>query len=102
MKSFKNQKWAPTALSALILVVMLAIWTIATMPEESEVIVDPEYAALVGQAASTGGETPLPTPGDVGEKLWGHISDPFYHTRQVLHRSEPQASLGGGERRSRL
>lgn len=78
MKDFKKQKWAPSALSALILVVMLAIWSIATMPETSEVIVDPEYAALVGQAASTGGETPLPTPGDVGEKLWGHVSDPFY------------------------
>ncbi|MBU0542090.1 MAG: nitrate ABC transporter permease [Gammaproteobacteria bacterium] len=65
-------------MSGLILVVLIAIWTIATLPEQAEVNVDPEYAALVGQAASTGSKTPLPTPGDVGEKLWGHISDPFY------------------------
>ncbi|MCR2745717.1 nitrate ABC transporter permease [Limnobacter parvus] len=78
MKDFKKQKWAPWSLSALILVVLISIWTIATLPEEAEVNVDPEYAALVGQAASTGSKTPLPTPGDVGEKLWGHVSDPFY------------------------
>ena len=78
MKDFRKQKWAPWALSGLILVVLIAIWTIATLPEQAEVNVDPEYAALVGQAASTGSKTPLPTPGDVGEKLWGHISDPFY------------------------
>ena len=78
MKDFKKQKWAPWALSALILVVLIAIWTIATLPEDAAVNVDAEYAALVGQAASTGSKTPLPTPGDVGEKLWGHVSDPFY------------------------
>lgn len=78
MKDFKKQKWAPWALSGLILVVLIAIWTIATLPEKAAVNVDPEYAALVGQAASTGSKTPLPTPGDVGEKLWGHVSDPFY------------------------
>lgn len=78
MKDFRKQKWAPWALSGLILVVLIAIWTIATLPEQAEVNVDPEYAALVGQAASTGSKTPLPTPGDVGEKLWGHVSDPFY------------------------
>ncbi|WP_334120810.1 nitrate ABC transporter permease [Limnobacter sp.] len=78
MKDFKKQKWAPWALSGLILVVLIAIWTIATLPEQNAVNVDPEYAALVGQAASTGSKTPLPTPGDVGEKLWGHVSDPFY------------------------
>lgn len=78
MKDFRKQKWAPWALSGLILVVLIAIWTIATLPEQAEVNVDPEYAALVGQAASTGSKTPLPTLGDVGEKLWGHISDPFY------------------------
>ena len=58
--------------------VLIAIWTIATLPEDAAVNVDAEYAALVGQAASTGSKTPLPTPGDVGEKLWGHVSDPFY------------------------
>ncbi|BET27066.1 nitrate/nitrite transport system permease protein [Limnobacter thiooxidans] len=78
MKDFRKQKWAPWALSGLILVVLIAIWTVATLPEQAAVNVDPEYAALVGQAASTGSKTPLPTPGDVGEKLWGHVSDPFY------------------------
>lgn len=78
MKDFKKQKWAPWALSTLIFLVMISIWTVATLPEKAEVIVDPEYAALVGNAAATGGETPLPTPADVGRKLYNHVSDPFY------------------------
>lgn len=78
MKDFKKQKWAPWALSALIFLVMISIWTVATLPEQGEVVVDPEYAALVGNAAATGGATPLPTPADVGRKLFDHVSDPFY------------------------
>lgn len=40
--------------------------------------VDPEYARLVGAAAATGGQTPMPGPVDVGRTIWRHIADPFY------------------------
>jgi len=40
--------------------------------------VDPEYAALVGAAAATGGQTPMPGPLDVAATLWRHLTDPFY------------------------
>ena len=48
------------------------------MKSAGEVVVDPEYAALIGAAAATGGQSAMPGPGDVGAKLWEHISDPFY------------------------
>jgi len=37
---------------------------------------DPELAALLGPSAK--GESALPTPGDVGSEIWGHITNPFY------------------------
>lgn len=78
MKQFDRKKWAPAALSILFLLVFVAVWHIATLPEESEVLVDPLYAELVGKAAATGNQTPMPTPADVGGKLLGHVTDPFY------------------------
>jgi nitrate/nitrite transport system permease protein len=77
-EAVKRSRWAPLALSLSFLFILLAVWTVATLPEKAEVNVDPEYALLVGGAAATGSKTPLPTPADVGAKLWGHISDPFY------------------------
>ena len=38
---------------------------------------DPEYAALMG-AQVTEGASALPSPGDVGSEIWGHITNPFY------------------------
>jgi nitrate/nitrite transport system permease protein len=40
--------------------------------------VDPEYAALVGQAAATGGRTPMPAPSEIAVRLWQLLKDPFY------------------------
>ncbi|MEO0830174.1 MAG: nitrate ABC transporter permease [Pseudomonadota bacterium] len=37
---------------------------------------DPELAALLGPQAK--GQSALPTPGDVGSEIWGHITNPFY------------------------
>ena len=37
---------------------------------------DPELAALLGPQAK--GQSALPTPGDVGAEIWGHITNPFY------------------------
>lgn len=76
--SFSKSKWAPWVLSVVFLVIFLGAWQLATLPEQAELTVDPEYAALVGNAAATGGQSPMPTPADVGAKLIGHVTDPFY------------------------
>jgi nitrate/nitrite transport system permease protein len=68
-------------LSAAILVVFLLAWHIAVSGgggAGSAPAVDPEYARLVGAAAATGGQTPMPGPLDVAARLWQHLKDPFY------------------------
>ncbi|MFT3734954.1 MAG: nitrate ABC transporter permease [Rhodocyclaceae bacterium] len=74
----KHKPWLAPFLSVLILLLGLAAWHLATRPKEAAIIVDPEYAALVGGAAATGAKSSFPGPADVGAKLWSHIKDPFY------------------------
>ncbi|GAA5166910.1 nitrate ABC transporter permease [Viridibacterium curvum] len=74
----KQKPWLAPLLSVLILLVALAAWHLATRPKEAAVVVDPEYAALVGGAAATGAKSAFPGPADVGAKIWSHIKDPFY------------------------
>ncbi|PLK49100.1 nitrate ABC transporter permease [Uliginosibacterium sp. TH139] len=74
----KQKPWLAPLLSLLILLLTLAAWHLATRPKEAAVIVDPEYAALVGGAAATGSKSAFPGPGEVGAKIWSHIKDPFY------------------------
>jgi nitrate/nitrite transport system permease protein len=66
------------ALTALVLAVFLGAWQIAATPKPGVQIVDPEYAALVGAAASQGQKSPMPRPSDVAERAWVLLSDPFY------------------------
>jgi nitrate/nitrite transport system permease protein len=70
--------WSSAALSALILALFLAVWHIATLPQHGAQVVDDEYAKLVGAAAATGQKSAMPSPADVGAKLWQHLKDPFY------------------------
>ena len=65
-------------LSALILVVFLGIWQIATMPTTGTQVVDDDYAKLVGASAANGQKSTFPSPADVGRKLVEQLSDPFY------------------------
>jgi nitrate/nitrite transport system permease protein len=67
-------------LSAAILALFLLAWhfAVSTTGGAGGAVVDPEYAALVGAAAATGGQTPMPGPLDVGARLWHHLTDPFY------------------------
>ena len=66
-------------LSLVILGVFLAAWHVAVSGGGAGgQAVDPEYAKLVGAAAGTGGQTPMPGPIDVGKAIWKHLSDPFY------------------------
>jgi len=65
-------------LSALLLAVLLGAWHLATLPRSAAQVVDPEYAKLVGQQASTGQKSAFPRPADFGAKLLEHLRDPFY------------------------
>ncbi|WP_424812180.1 nitrate ABC transporter permease [Roseococcus sp. YIM B11640] len=71
--------WRAALLSFAILALLLGAWQLALSGGGGGgATVDPEYAALVGQAAATGGRTPMPTPSEIGVRLWQLLSDPFY------------------------
>lgn len=66
-------------LSFVILAVFLIAWHVAVSGGGAGgAAVDPEYARLVGAAAATGGQTPMPGPIDVMQRIWHHVTDPFY------------------------
>jgi nitrate/nitrite transport system permease protein len=73
-----QQPWAAPLLSVLFFAIFIGVWHMATQQTAGEVVVDPEYAALIGAAAATGGQSAMPGPGDVAATLWQHITDPFY------------------------
>jgi nitrate/nitrite transport system permease protein len=70
--------WGAPLLSIVILLAILGLWHAGTKPEAARQVVNDDYAKLVGAAAATGQKSALPTPGDVGRKLWEHLNDPFY------------------------
>ncbi len=65
-------------LSAMLFALFVAIWHIGTRPAAGEVVVDEEYAKLVGAAAAQGRRSALPGPGEVGRRIVEHLRDPFY------------------------
>ncbi|HQS99698.1 MAG: nitrate ABC transporter, permease protein [Hydrogenophilales bacterium 16-64-46] len=75
-----RKPWLAPLLSVLLLAFLLGVWQLAAQPETTVVDpgLDPEYAALIGAAAAGGGQSAMPTPGEVGGKLWAHLTDPFY------------------------
>ncbi len=71
-------------LSVLLLLLVLAVWHLATSgpsiggPSAGMTAEEIEYAKLMGKdpgAAKTGG---FPTLSQMGATVWGHLSDPFY------------------------
>ena len=72
--------WKAALLSLVILATFLGAWELALQGagQGHGPAVDPEYAALVGQAAATGGVTPMPKPSEIGRRLWELLRDPFY------------------------
>ena len=63
--------------SLLILGAFLGIWHLGTAGSGPAVKMDPEYAKLMGTAA-TQGKSAMPGPADVLAKIWQHVKDPFY------------------------
>lgn len=74
----ENRPWLAPMLSLVFFVVFIGLWHLATRSTLGEVQVDPEYAALIGAAAASGGESAMPGPAEVGARLWEHLRDPFY------------------------
>ncbi len=71
--------WQSALLAALLLAVCLGAWEVSGgNGGTGATAVDPEYAALVGQAAQSGGQTPFPKPSQIGARLWELLRDPFY------------------------
>ena len=64
-------------LSAGILLAFLGAWHLAVSSTGKTTQMDPAYAALMGQSATTG-KSAMPGPLDVGATIWGHLKDPFY------------------------
>ena len=63
--------------SMLIFAAFIAAWHVATRGTGTVQQMDPEYAKLMG-AAATHGKSAMPGPLDVGAKLWDHLRRPFY------------------------
>ncbi len=65
-------------LSVALFAVFVLAWQLATLPSAGTETMDPEYAKLLGAAASTGQKSSMPTPLAVATTIWRHILDPFY------------------------
>ncbi|WP_306476753.1 nitrate ABC transporter permease [Methyloversatilis sp.] len=77
----RNKPWLAPLLSALFFALFVGVWYLATATTAAPVAgpaVDPEYAALLGAQAATGGQSAMPGPGEVAAKIWEHVLDPFY------------------------
>ena len=64
-------------LSLLLFGLFIGVWHLATSGTGTTVIMDPEYAKLVGASASQG-KSAMPGPAEVGAKIWEHLKNPFY------------------------
>lgn len=65
------------ALSLVLLALILFGWQVAVSGVGKTEAMDPEYAALMGETATTG-KSAMPGPLDVGATIWKHLKDPFY------------------------
>ncbi|MFH1814296.1 MAG: nitrate ABC transporter permease [Pseudomonadota bacterium] len=77
----RNKPWLAPLLSVLFFALFVGVWYLATSTTAAPVAgpaVDPEYAALLGAEAATGGQSAMPGPGEVAAKIWEHVQDPFY------------------------
>ncbi|MCQ9379333.1 nitrate ABC transporter permease [Methyloversatilis sp. XJ19-49] len=77
----RNKPWLAPLLSVLFFALFVGVWYLATSTTAAPTAgpaVDPEYAALLGAEAATGGQSAMPGPGEVAAKIWEHVLDPFY------------------------
>jgi len=70
-----------SAVSLLMLVVLLFAWHLAALPEKSSALpagMSAEYAAMMGMDAAAAPKAGLPGPADIAVTVWEKSSDPFY------------------------
>src|SRR5262249_55353413 len=63
--------------SLLLFGLFVGVWHLATAGSGPAVGMDPEYAKVVGGAASPG-TSAMAGPGEVAAKIWEHLRNPFY------------------------
>ncbi len=76
---FASRGFRAAVLSLLFFALFVGAWHIATGGGAGGATdVDPEYAKLIGKQAASGAKSAMPSPADVGRKIWDHVTDPFY------------------------
>lgn len=72
-----KEHWKSLLLSAILFLVFLGVWFVATQPKESaqQTAAQDEYAALMGKGAVKA--TGFPPPQEIGKAIVTHLSDPF-------------------------
>ncbi len=81
---FKSLNFKATLVSVLILLVFLGVWQVATAPLQ-KVSTSPavsaeraEYLKMLGKDPETQKEAGFPTPVQMGQTAWKHLSNPVY------------------------
>jgi nitrate/nitrite transport system permease protein len=81
---FKSLNFKATLVSVLLLLVFLGAWQVATQPLQ-QVTTSPtvsaeraEYLKMLGKDPETQKETGFPTPTQMGQTAWKHLSNPVY------------------------
>ncbi len=74
---FNSLKWRAAVLSLTLFLAAITAWHLGTRGSGPVQAMDPEYAKLMG-ATATQGRSAMPSPLDVGVKLWEHVRRPFY------------------------
>ncbi len=80
----KSLNFKATLVSLLLLLVFLGVWQVATAPLQ-KVSTSPavsaeraEYLKMLGKDPETQKETGFPTPAQMGQTAWKHLSNPVY------------------------
>jgi len=81
---FKSLNFKATLVSVLLLLVLLAAWQLATLPASggsagpAVSAEQAEYLKMLGKDPGTAKAGGFPTPLQMGQTAWRHLSDPFY------------------------
>ncbi len=84
MNFLKTQNFKATLVSVLLLLVFLAAWQLATLPATGGAAgpavsaEQAEYLKMLGKDPGTAKTGGFPTPLQMGQTAWRHLSDPFY------------------------
>jgi len=84
MNAQRSLNFRAALLSALMLLVVLGIWYVATSSSTAAnstagmTAEQIEYAKMMGKDPGSAKATGSPTLGQMGTAIWGHLSDPFF------------------------